>query len=150
MSEINAHIDYYAILGVPFDVTPDDVRRAYRDLARIYHPDAVSGDAEKFRQIQQAYDVLSDPVYRRTYNRQRESRGYARSAESPISINVFQNRDQLPILDSEQILYVILEMRSDELNKHSRQRLNITLGIDRSTSMRGSRMPHVKMAATDL
>jgi len=46
MSEINAHIDYYAILGVPFDVTPDAMRHAYRELARIYHPDTVRRDAE--------------------------------------------------------------------------------------------------------
>lgn len=150
MVEINAHIDYYAVLGVAYDVLPEDLKHAHRELARIYHPDAVSGDAEKFRQLQEAYDVLSDPVYRRTYDKLRESRGYARTDVSPISFEIFQNRNQLPLLDSEQIVYVILDMRSDELYEYSRQRLNIGLVIDCSTSMHGSRILNVKMAATDL
>ncbi len=150
MIEINATIDYYTVLGVAYDVLPDDLKHAHRELARIYHPDAASGDAERFRQIQEAYDVLSDTVYRRTYDKLRESRGYARTTHSPVSYDVFQNKSQLPILDGEQIVYVILEMRFDEQYESSRQRLNICLVIDCSTSMRGSRMLNVKMAATDL
>src|SRR5690554_1907071 len=58
--------DYYAILGVPRDATAEDIKRAYRRLARKYHPD-VNPDpeaAEKFKEINRAYEVLSDPQKR--------------------------------------------------------------------------------------
>jgi DnaJ-class molecular chaperone with C-terminal Zn finger domain len=58
----NVAKDYYAILGVPRDASAEDIKRAYRRLARKYHPD-VNGDAEahdRFQEINAAYEVLSD------------------------------------------------------------------------------------------
>jgi molecular chaperone DnaJ len=54
--------DYYGILGVPRNATADDIKRAYRKLARQYHPDVNDdpGAAEKFKDINAAYEVLSD------------------------------------------------------------------------------------------
>jgi len=58
--------DYYAILGVRSDASPDDLKRAYRKLAREYHPDVNPDPAaqEKFKDINAAYEVLSDPKKR--------------------------------------------------------------------------------------
>lgn len=61
--------NYYAILGVPFDANSDTIKRAYRQLARRYHPDlAGSGGAEQMKRINRAYDVLSDPEKRLNYD----------------------------------------------------------------------------------
>ncbi|MFN8081006.1 MAG: DnaJ C-terminal domain-containing protein [Kineosporiaceae bacterium] len=63
--------DFYATLGVPTDAGADDIKKAYRKLARIHHPDANSGDAsseKKFKEIGEAYAVLSDPEQRQQYD----------------------------------------------------------------------------------
>jgi len=65
--------DYYEILGVSRDTSPEDIKRAYRRLARKYHPDAYKGDKSeaerRFREIAEAYEVLSDPDKRAQYDR---------------------------------------------------------------------------------
>src|ERR1700758_5491542 len=63
--------DYYAVLGVPRDADQDAIRRAYRKLAREYHPDLNSdSDAEdRFKELGEAYEVLSDPDKRERYDR---------------------------------------------------------------------------------
>jgi molecular chaperone DnaJ len=62
--------DYYQVLGVPRDASADDIKRAYRRLARQHHPD-VSGNAddqERFKEVSNAYEVLSDPRKREMYD----------------------------------------------------------------------------------
>jgi molecular chaperone DnaJ len=66
--------DYYASLGVAKDASPADIKKAYRKLARQFHPDANKGDTaaeEKFKEISEAYDVLSDETKRREYDEAR-------------------------------------------------------------------------------
>ena len=63
--------DYYEILGVPRDATPEQIKKAYRRLAREHHPDVAGTDAgseERFKDVSRAYDVLSNPDKRRTYD----------------------------------------------------------------------------------
>ncbi len=64
--------DYYEVLGLGSSAGPEEIKKAYRRLAREYHPDANAGDAEaehKFKEIKEAYDVLSDPQKRARYDR---------------------------------------------------------------------------------
>lgn len=79
--------DYYRILGVDRNASQEDIKRAYRRLARQFHPDMNPGDKaaeERFKEINEAYQVLSDPQKRRQYDmlgshwqqwRQRTTRG---------------------------------------------------------------------------
>src|SRR3954452_1979634 len=62
--------DFYEILGVSRDATAEDIQRAYRKLARTYHPDMNKDPAAegRFKEIAEAYDVLSDPITRRKYD----------------------------------------------------------------------------------
>jgi molecular chaperone DnaJ len=64
--------DYYEVLGVPRDASQEDIKRAFRTLARKHHPDANPGDPgaeERFKEINEAYSVLSDPEKRAAYDR---------------------------------------------------------------------------------
>jgi curved DNA-binding protein len=63
--------DYYETLGVPRTATPDEIKQAFRKLARVYHPDVAKNKATgevKFKEINEAYEVLGDPDKRRRYD----------------------------------------------------------------------------------
>lgn len=63
--------DYYKVLGVPRTATPEEIRKAYRKLALKYHPDKTKGDKtaeEKFKDVNEANEVLSDPEKRKKYD----------------------------------------------------------------------------------
>ena len=88
--------DYYARLGVSSDVTPDELRRAYLRLVKLWHPDRYTGAPDslraraerRVRQLNEAYETLSDPVARADYDTKRAGRG------TPVGdvINVFGQR----------------------------------------------------------
>lgn len=64
---MTSNTSYYDVLGVKKDATQDDIKKAFRKLARTYHPDA-GGDEKKFKEISEAYEVLSDSKKRKEYD----------------------------------------------------------------------------------
>ena len=77
--------DFYKVLGVDDKATPDELKKAYRALAKKYHPDVNGGDrkaSERFKQVGEAYGVLSDPAKRKQYDQMRRlgAFGFARGA----------------------------------------------------------------------
>ncbi|HUF77157.1 MAG TPA: molecular chaperone DnaJ [Longimicrobiales bacterium] len=70
--------DFYQVLGVPEKASQDEIKKAYRKLAKTHHPDANRGDekaAERFKEIGEAYSVLSDPDKRKQYDQMRKLGG---------------------------------------------------------------------------
>lgn len=61
-------MDYYSILGVNRNASPQDIKRAYRKLAMANHPDRSGGDDSKFKQINEAYETLKDPAKKQQYD----------------------------------------------------------------------------------
>src|SRR3989344_3197976 len=61
--------DYYEILGIPHNATKEDIKKAYRRLAHQFHPDKTQGDEKKFKEINEAYQVLGDEKKRAQYDR---------------------------------------------------------------------------------
>jgi curved DNA-binding protein len=79
-------VDHYKTLGLHPKATPDEIRRAYRILARRYHPDVnpQSNSEHKFRQIAQAYAILSDPDKRKDYDKHIKPNEYKPRPKRPL------------------------------------------------------------------
>src|SRR5579864_8106359 len=60
--------DYYKVMGVSDTATDKEIGKAYRKLAKQYHPDANPGSEDRFKEISAAYDVLGDPARRKEYD----------------------------------------------------------------------------------
>jgi len=85
--------DLYKILGIPPTASKQDIRVAYRTLAKRYHPDAGAGSSEdRFREIQDAYETLSDPGRRTAYDRSSLPHGTGVSRHSVYPITPLRKR----------------------------------------------------------
>jgi Ca-activated chloride channel family protein len=139
---------FYDVLGVSNTATPSEVRKAYHEAARKLHPDANSspGAVEQFISVQEAFNVLSDPGARADYDALQPDGDYCPGA----SISTLYSRRHLTNMPDEQLLYVLLSVVPEQENIQARPRLNLSLVIDRSTSMQGARMDRVKQTARNI
>jgi len=139
--------DYYAVLGIMADAGEKSIKRAYRHLARRFHPDLSDDEdaARRFREIQEAYELLIDPLKREAYDHWRRQQGWDRPL--PIVLRVTPSQPELPCLGEAQALYVLVELLPSTEIECQRLPLNLCLVLDRSTSMKGGRLQQVKEAA---
>ena len=139
--------DYYALLGVARDASPEEIKRAYFEAAQKLHPDKnkAAGETELFLGVQQAYEILSNPQRRAQYDALLPPE---KKLILPYQHRILYSRPNLVQLNEPQMLYVMLELEApEEARQYSSPPLNVSLVIDRSTSMQGEKMDVVKAAA---
>lgn len=139
--------DYYALLGIPRDASPEEIKRAYFEAAQKLHPDknTAAGETELFLGVQQAYEVLSNPTRRRQYDAILPPE---EKLKLPYVYSFLYSRPNLVHLDEPQMLYMILTLEAPaEAREAPSPPLNVCLVLDRSTSMQGEKMDTVKATA---
>ena len=140
---MNHQPNYYDILGVAQDATQEEIRIA-AETRNAQFPmsarDPVTNRA--YEQLANAYQVLSSPELRARYDAQLDA-----SQSTLLSVNVQSSRQVIGALDSDQLLYVLLDLRPPTLQPETTLPVNVALVIDRSTSMQGARLEQVKAAA---
>lgn len=140
--------DFYEILGLDESATPEEVKRAYRRLARSAHPD-VNPQAETaalFRQVQGAYETLRDPTARAQY----DAKVQARQKDAPFALEVTLSQATLPCRQEPQMLYVLAEVNAREGLQAAYPSLNLCLLVDKSNSMAGERIEQAIAAALSI
>lgn len=142
--------DYYSILGVFRDASQGEIKRAYLEAAQRLHPDknTAPGETEIFLDVQQAYEVLSNPRRRKLY----DATLPPEEEENPaVSHRVLFSRPALVKLTENQLIYVLLEASPrGEMGNLQAPPLNICLVLDRSTSMQGEKLDILKSTAVQL
>ena len=142
--------DFYAILGLNRDATPDEIRQAYFESARRLHPDKnlAPGETELFLGVQEAYEVLSNPKKRAKYDSALPPEALP---DTILDQSVIFSRQNLIHMQEPQIVYTILDFGVPlDSNTHPVPPLNLCLVLDRSTSMQGNNMDTVKATAIQI
>lgn len=132
--------DPYEALGVLRGATEDDVRKAYRRLARENHPDANPDDPaaeERFKEIQQAYEVLSDPVKRREYDERSRPSQRGRPRTSRTSTGKRSGRQTSGSVDLSDLLGKFGRSSGGQKEFNWQLRIDDTEGIARISKMLG-------------
>ena len=146
---ITSSLDLYAILGLSHTATQEEIKRAYRQAARRFHPDVNpnSGAAMAFQQISEVYEILNDDVAHAQYRRNRKELGKLPGFNTIYT----KSKRVLSIIPEAQVIYVLLEITARRLKQEGvprRSPLNLALVLDRSKSMaKDGRLDRLKIAA---
>lgn len=141
--------NYYTILQIPFDASPEEVRTAFREKARQFHPDVNKEEdaEEKFILIQKAFRILSDERERAIYNQTLP----ASFTIPAITIQQMYSRSALMYSDNPQVLYAMMKVEPQRNERiDTNPPLNICLAVDCSTSMQGALLETIKSTAIEI
>lgn len=149
---MSVDFDPYNILGVSLTASPEEVKAAYRRAARRLHPDVNQnnpGANAQFQDISAANDILSDPDRRRDLDRQLAKRP---TGGLTFMLRVTPSKRTIAPLPEPQVVYLLAEIlpdpgARDQQRQKRESRLNLTLVLDHSNSMNGTRIDKVKVAA---
>jgi Ca-activated chloride channel family protein len=143
--------DFYALLGVLRSATQEEIRRAYHKAAKRLHPDTnqAPGETELFLDVQQAYQVLSDPARRSAYD---ATLGPEETLPAVVDKRILLSRKEISRLPESQLIYVLIDLIPSEEQKKAVAGvpLNLCLVLDCSTSMKGERLDTVKATAIQI
>ncbi len=137
-------MEHYSALKLPFDATPEEIRAAYFEAARKYHPDAQNGegDGAHFIEIQQAYEVLANGKRRAAYDR---SLPDSAREMATVQVDVRYSRSTIHRSVDPQLVYALLELScAKKINPNELPPAHVCFILDRSSSMRGERLDMVR------
>lgn len=140
---------HYNLLGISKDATPEEIKRAYHEAVLRLHPDVNlnPGDTEHFLNIQNAYEVLSNPNLRTNY----DDNPVPGDGVLPVNLQFLNSRSILPKLNEPQLVYALMSLSpTTELTLPGSAALNLCLVLDQSTSMQGPRLDNLKETAISL
>nr|MBA3871723.1 VWA domain-containing protein [Anaerolineae bacterium] len=150
---MSLNIDPYITLGISRDASAEEIKSAYRRIARRLHPDVNHdslGATAQFQDVTTSYELLLDPIRRREYDSQYNRRGT--DSGFIFNLRVTPSKRSIMPLKEPQVIYLLAEVLPDARARDQDQtkresRLNLTLVLDHSNSMNGTRMDKVKVAA---
>jgi Ca-activated chloride channel family protein len=145
---VPAEKDYYALLGIPRNANPEQLKHAYRESAMRLHPDRPNrlGDTELFIDVNKAYEVLSDPEKRSAYDVELAEHELEQAANASFRAEVQQSRRALLQMDEPQVHYLLVDVLPSAHLPDTRPPINMAIVIDQSTSMKGPRLDQVRSA----
>lgn len=139
---MTSQFDYYSILGIDKNATREEILEAFDDLClNIPEAQRDPDNNPEYQRILNAYEVLVDPSRRDIYDS-------LLVETSPLSLNVemIASRDRISLSDTQQMLYLLVEIKPPQHVTEKQRPLNLCMVIDRSTSMQGERLRAVKTA----
>jgi Ca-activated chloride channel family protein len=146
------YIDPYTTLGVSRDASSEEIKNAYRRIARRLHPDVNQGNpgaGVQFQDVTGAYELLADPDRKLKFDK---NSSHNKSGDSyTFNFRVTPSKLYILPLQEPQVIYLLAEIlpdpRARDIDVRRESRLNLTLVLDHSNSMNGTRLDKVKVAA---
>lgn len=144
----------YTLLGLLRSATADEIRHAYLQSAKKLHPDknVAPGETELFLDVQQAYQILSDPQRRSAYDATLPEEKPEEVVPSQIKCKIDISRNIISSGNDKQLVYLLFNLSAsdEEIKNATTPPLNIGLVLDCSTSMQGPKMDTAKASAIQL